>query len=327
MFGLGGDPVRDPDRAAAVRRRPTAEALLRQAAVGDLAATLRPAGRCGADAELVALCTGCLAPRRQDRPTDAGAVAAQVTAYLAAVQERLRRAELEQAAAEAAGGGRAAGAAADGRPGGGAAAARGRRRRGRWWAQHSGRSARRRKRNGARRPMGRSARAMGEARLLLAQAQAEPLGDAGKYREALAAAKKAAELAGAGAASEEMREAGGGSWCSPWRRTPAAAERDRRLLAALLEVRGPREGPNYRRDDEGSLMRSWPSPARRSNSGGVPGLGPDLRRGSADHRRGGHRLKGRPAAVLTEVIAALDEWASERRRTQRSAGSSRVAAA
>src|SRR5262249_50104988 len=26
------------------------------------------------------------------------------------------------------------------------------------------------------------------------------------------------------------------------------------------------------------------------------------------------RLKGRPAAVVTEVVAALDEWASERRR-------------
>jgi tetratricopeptide (TPR) repeat protein len=56
---------------------------------------------CGADAELVALCRDCLAPRREDRPCDGGAVAARVAAYQAAVQERLRRAELDRTAAQA----------------------------------------------------------------------------------------------------------------------------------------------------------------------------------------------------------------------------------
>jgi serine/threonine-protein kinase len=56
---------------------------------------------CGADAELVALAKACLAAEPEARPRDGGAVAVAVTAYRQAVQERLRRAELEKAAAEA----------------------------------------------------------------------------------------------------------------------------------------------------------------------------------------------------------------------------------
>ena len=49
---------------------------------------------CGADAELIALAKDCLAREPEDRPRDASAVAERITAYLASVQERLRRAEL-----------------------------------------------------------------------------------------------------------------------------------------------------------------------------------------------------------------------------------------
>jgi serine/threonine-protein kinase len=68
---------------------------------GDLADAFARLDGCGADAELVAMCRECLAPRREDRPREAGAVAARVAAYQAAVQERLRQAELGRAAAEA----------------------------------------------------------------------------------------------------------------------------------------------------------------------------------------------------------------------------------
>jgi serine/threonine-protein kinase len=51
--------------------------------------------------DLLALCRDCLAPEPAARPRDAGAVAARVAAYRAGVQDRLRRAELAQAAAEA----------------------------------------------------------------------------------------------------------------------------------------------------------------------------------------------------------------------------------
>jgi serine/threonine-protein kinase len=71
------------------------------AVAGDLSDAFARLDRCGADAELIALTKNCLAPERQRRPRDAGAVAARLAAYLAGVQERLRRAELEKAAAEA----------------------------------------------------------------------------------------------------------------------------------------------------------------------------------------------------------------------------------
>ncbi len=72
-----------------------------KAATGDLAEAFARLERCGADAELIALARDCLAPGRQCRPRDAAAVAERLTTYLAAAQERLRRAELEKAAAQA----------------------------------------------------------------------------------------------------------------------------------------------------------------------------------------------------------------------------------
>jgi tetratricopeptide (TPR) repeat protein len=56
---------------------------------------------CGADAALVSLAHGCLQPRKEDRPRDAGRVAQAVTGYLESVQARLKQAELDWAAAEA----------------------------------------------------------------------------------------------------------------------------------------------------------------------------------------------------------------------------------
>src|SRR5262249_21205099 len=75
--------------------------LLRKAGAGDVAEAFERLGRCGADGELVQLCRECLAPRKEDRPRDAGAVAGRLSAYLAGVEQRLRKAELERAAAQA----------------------------------------------------------------------------------------------------------------------------------------------------------------------------------------------------------------------------------
>jgi Flp pilus assembly protein TadD len=79
---------------------PTEEFVLRQAMRGDLADADARLAECGADPELVALTRRCLAPAREERPADAGAVARAVTDYLARVQERLHQAELERKAAE-----------------------------------------------------------------------------------------------------------------------------------------------------------------------------------------------------------------------------------
>src|SRR5262245_30038910 len=67
----------------------TAEATRQMAARARLAA-------CGAEPELVALCLRCLAPEPDDRPRDAGEVAAAVAALRAAAEERARRAELDR---------------------------------------------------------------------------------------------------------------------------------------------------------------------------------------------------------------------------------------
>src|SRR5262249_11676008 len=71
-----------------------------QAARGELGEAFARLDGCGADAELVALARRCLAAERKDRPADAGALAAELTAHLESVEARLRRAELERAQAQ-----------------------------------------------------------------------------------------------------------------------------------------------------------------------------------------------------------------------------------
>ena len=63
---------------------------------GDLSEATERLEKCGADGDLIALCRECLSPERENRPRDAGIVAEKISAYLASVQERLRRAELDR---------------------------------------------------------------------------------------------------------------------------------------------------------------------------------------------------------------------------------------
>jgi serine/threonine protein kinase len=68
---------------------------------GDLADAFARLDACEADAELVTLAKHCLAPEPEDRPRDGAAVAEAMTRYLESVSERLRQAELAQAAEQA----------------------------------------------------------------------------------------------------------------------------------------------------------------------------------------------------------------------------------
>jgi serine/threonine-protein kinase len=77
------------------------EEVARSAMRGRLEAAHARLEESGADAELLTLAKACLAAERDSRPANAGAVAEKVAAYRAAVQERLRAAELERAAAQA----------------------------------------------------------------------------------------------------------------------------------------------------------------------------------------------------------------------------------
>lgn len=75
--------------------------VIRRAGAAALAEAHARLDACGADAELVALCRGCLSPRRRDRPADGQAVADRLTAYIEGVQKKLRKAELAEVEAKA----------------------------------------------------------------------------------------------------------------------------------------------------------------------------------------------------------------------------------
>jgi serine/threonine-protein kinase len=79
----------------------TGEAVRLMAVRGDLEDAFARLDSCGADAELAELCKRCLAPKRDARLRHAGEVAGVMTAYLAAVEARAHRAEVERAAAAA----------------------------------------------------------------------------------------------------------------------------------------------------------------------------------------------------------------------------------
>src|SRR5262249_37082891 len=89
----------------------------------------------------------------------------------------------------------------------------------------------------------------------------------------------------------------------------AAAAKDRRLLARLLETREPREGPKYSRDDQGMLMALAEPTAEEQFASAFRDRGLDVDAGAV--AEAATRLRERPAVVVTELIAALDEWANQ----------------
>jgi tetratricopeptide (TPR) repeat protein len=82
-------------------RDETVEAVRLRAVRGQVDQAFARLDGCGADPELIALCKRCLDPDRDARPLNAGEVAGAASAHVAAVEERLRRAERDRAAAEA----------------------------------------------------------------------------------------------------------------------------------------------------------------------------------------------------------------------------------
>jgi eukaryotic-like serine/threonine-protein kinase len=287
------------------------EGAHRQARQADLADAFARLDGCGADAELVALARRCLAEEPGGRPRHAGEVAEAVAAYQAGVQQRLRRAELERAAAQAR-------AAAERRArrltaglaaaalllvaGGGAVA---------WaWQRHEQARAQE-ARERRQRADAAVALALHDARRLRRQALGEPLGDAARLREARAAAERAGELARTGEASEDLRREAEGL-AGELAREGRAADADRRLLDRLLEVRGPREGPRFRADAKGLLVALAEPSADEQFAAAFRDWGLDV--DAVPLAEAEARLKGRPPAVVTEVVAALDQWADERRR-------------
>jgi Flp pilus assembly protein TadD/tRNA A-37 threonylcarbamoyl transferase component Bud32 len=146
--------------------------------------------------------------------------------------------------------------------------------------------------------------AMSEARLRLRDE---------RFDEALAAAQKAEELARTAGAAEAVRRQAK-ELVEVVGREATAARRDRRLLAALLEVRSPREGPKYRSDHKGVMAELLEPSADEQFAAAFRDWDPTFDVDSLSTEEAAERLRARPARVRVEVVAALDEWASERRQ-------------
>jgi serine/threonine-protein kinase len=274
-----------------------------QAQAADLTDAFRLLDGCGADAELVRLARACLAPAAADRLRDAGAVAAAVTAYQDSVAQRLRQAELERAEAQV--------KAREERKrrrlrlglaaavlllvAGGAGGA--------WWLQQ--------RRQAADAAVGRE---LAEARLLHAQARRNPLTEAAKFTDALKAARQARELADTGGASGEvLRQAE--ALVAELEEEAKAAGRDRRLVIALADARGSFGEPETVLDDRGRAILLIKPNADEQFAAAFREWGLDV--DTTPTAAAASRLKKRPPAVRTEVIAALDQWAAERRRQRK----------
>ena len=210
----------------------TSGEIQRTAALGETAGALARLAASGADPELISLARECLAREAHDRPATAGAVSDRMTAYLAGVQERLQRAELERIEERARRKVTTVVASAlilAGLLGGGGLA----------WNQ----------RQRADR-MARTARAVDEALAdasrLLGEARSAPPDDAGRWSAALAAAKRAEGLLAQGEANDALAERVNALVSEVEQDRTTAADRarqievDRVLLEELESVRGAR---------------------------------------------------------------------------------------
>ena len=273
--------------------------ILRKAALGDLIGATTRLDGCGADAELVALAKDCLGCHPEERPRAAGAVSERVTAYLAGVQEKLRKSERERAVAEAR-------------------------------AVHE-RQQRRLQLGLATAVLAllttcglatayylqeRSARAaavakvLGEASTLRDVASAHPE-DVGRWQTVLGAVSQA-ERTAAGDANALARvevlraEAQAGK---------EAAQRDNALLDRLVDIRSAKAD-----DRDGSATDAAYGDAFREAN---------LDMASISAVEAGEKIKARPPAVALAIAAALDVWAAIRRdyRKDNAGARSLVAAA
>jgi len=256
----------------------------------DLTDAMARLQNCGADAELVALARDCLAAELEHRPRDAGAVAARGFGYVGSLERRMHQAELERAAesarAEEAGHrvlverqrrryqlGLAVSVLILSVMGGLSCT---------YWSQQ--RQAR----------IARAELALSEATVLRDQAKEKPE-DPAKWQAAMKGVTDAARA---------LDEAGGQDIAerlavlrAEVRTGLQAARRDRALLDAVANVRSSKQDLRHSGADAEYTQ------AFREAGLDVDGDSPD---------EVGAKLKFRPAAVEA-AVAALDDWALERR--------------
>jgi eukaryotic-like serine/threonine-protein kinase len=293
VFALGSILCEILTGAPAYGGRSVREVRLK-AREGNLLDALDRLGTCGADEELLRLAYSCLSPAPKDRPGDAGQLAEALSAHFKSVQERLRAAELARVESQAREKEAQARAAQE--------------RRARrltvalaasvvvtmtltgvalfgyaWQRQVRGRQ---------------FARVVDEANLRLAQAeQAET--DQLAWSEALAAAQRV-EQRGNETSDAAMRRMAA-AVVGRVRDEAARAERDRKLLDRLFAVRGGRS----------RIEDRWAASADADYALAFKQYGVDVL--SLPAATAAEKLRARPAAVVVEVVAALDDWALHRR--------------
>jgi tetratricopeptide (TPR) repeat protein len=289
VFGLGSILCEVLTGQPAYTGRNSTE-VLRKALDGDTADACARLGACGADADLVDLARACLTREPGDRPRDAGAVADRTTAYLAGVQEKLRAAERDRAVAEA-----------------GAAAERRRRKLQAGLAvsvlaltilgslsttsylrQRQARAA-------------TVAQFLGEARIFRDQARAHP-DDTARWQVTLAAIQRVEDALGSGPGGDPETRRQSDALRDEARAGRDGAERDRRLLDHLVDIRSARA------DDPDGMATD----AAYAEAFGEAGL--DL--AALSPAEAGELIKARPRATALVLAVALDDWAAVRRRSR-----------
>jgi tetratricopeptide (TPR) repeat protein len=293
----------------------SAQEIHARAICADLDDALTRLAACGAEADLTQLTRACLREQWQDRPRDAGAVAAAMTAYQHSVQARLQQAEVERAAEAA----RAEEAQATAE----AAQARVRaERRARrltltlasslllagalgtagWRWVEADRQARAAQRDG------RVNAALQEALRRRGLAQGAAGSDLGPWTEAVAAARQAQALLEAEVNPSLGQQVE--TLLAEVSQQAQQAEIDHHLLDRFVDIRSARA-----EDPDGSATDAAYAEAFAAGSLDVAGDSP---------AEVAARLRARRPGVAVAMVAALDEWAAVRRLRKDLAGAARL---
>ena len=141
---------------------------------------------------------------------------------------------------------------------------------------------------------------MRDVNLLIGQAEADPQGDPARWHSAREAFKRAEDLLGPlidAASRRRVKDLGERIATSA-----QAAERDAALLREAVDIRSAQED-----DPDGSVSDSAYARAFREAKLDVDALGPDAV---------GVKIRARPVGVSPALVAALDDWSSQRRKAR-----------
>ncbi|MHB1426482.1 MAG: tetratricopeptide repeat protein, partial [Gemmataceae bacterium] len=299
--------------------------VFRRAKRGDLTEAGERLRQCPADATLIALCRECLSPERDGRPRDASVVAERVKDYQAAVQERLRQAELERVAAETRAREEQARALVERERAREALARVKAERRARrrtlalaaavvvflvsvggawWWKLLKQDQADREALSGLER---------GRERL----EEGWRTNNVPKLTEAIAEAERAAAIARNGGASDAVTRQVAALQTEAQERLDRAKD-NQKLLDALVDIAMPQETKSYKADASGGMMLELAEPSvEEQYVAAFRRRWPDVDVEKDAASAVVARLQEEPEAVVQGVIAGLDGWMVERRRQKR----------